>query len=128
MAKLRELAASAFYLGEFPFAEIAFDEFFFQPRLLVRSLDEPPPVGVAGEIDGIEIEVFAMPKPQRDFQNLQTVVFLQPADAILARPECGDVIVALPGQRRVEWRVASVGRSPFGRLRASSFFISSYSN
>ena len=121
------------------FSEVALDQLLFQPRLLGRALDEPPPLAVPRQVEGVEVEVLAMLEAQGDFEHVQPVVFVQPAHAVLARPQLQNVVLANALKNRKLTRrrgdrggfrsrfffIPATGGSAFG---GSSFFFSSYSS
>ena len=94
--------------GKEQLAQVALDEVLFETGLLGGPFDEPAPVRIAQQVDAVEMEAarpglcvgaFLVAKPQSELHDLQAVVLLQAAYAILARTEGREAVIATLGQR-----------------------------
>ena len=101
--------SQAFFLGLFQheeeLAEVALEEVLFEEGFLGGPVNEPPAVGVAAEVDGVDVEKAVVFDPQGDLEGFEAVVFFESGDAVAAGEAAGGgaesrfVVFPFPFQR-----------------------------
>ena len=85
------------------FPQVALEKVLFEEGFLGGAVGEPPAVGVAAEVDGVDVEKAVVLDSQGDFEGFEAVVFFEAGDAVAAEVGGGAesrlVVFPFPFQR-----------------------------
>ena len=70
-------------------AEVALEEVFLEQGFLRRPVNEAAAVGVAAEVDGVDVQKPVVLQAEGDFEGFEAVVFLKAGDPVVPPEAAG---------------------------------------